>query len=279
MWELLVAPYWGGRGLYQHFPTSKDINVQVEIDAFWFLEDLITTLSHTSLTNKSKNCDSAVPTNVNHIFPSFLIHSSGLRNLTGKPASCESWECKAQVSFLWKFQPGASSFIVQLCNTHYQWFCWKDDQRVQLMWDTLWKKIVTLLRLKTIRVWKHFMSCRCGIFEVITGHNISAYQIEARVEQTKIGFCDLSIMTLSLSSQMSHRCRIIPEIKLLTDSHVCNLFEKIAPMKFHDRICRAQTNWLQIFQMSKMQLGLHSSRDIVTEPWMWFCPSCFTLKC
>ena len=176
------------RGLYQHFPTSKDINVQVEIDAFWFLEDLITTLSHTSLTNKSKNCESAVPTNVNHIFPSFLIHSSGLRNLTGKPASCESWECKAQVSFLWKFQPGAStsSRIVQLYNTHYQWFRWKDDQRVQLMWDTFWKKIVTLLRLKTIRVWKHFMSCRCGIFEVITAHNISAYQIEARVEQTKI---------------------------------------------------------------------------------------------
>ena len=207
------------------------------------------------------------------------MHVSGLRNLTGKPASCESWECKAQVSFLWKFQPGASNLIVQLCNTHYQWFCWKDDQRVQLMWDTFWKKIVTLLRLKTIRVWKHFMSCRCGISEVITGHNISAYQIEAGVEQTKIDA--LSSHYWVLWSFYHDTATFITDVTPLPNHPRDKIAHRLtcAPMKFHDRICRAQTNWIQIFQMSKMQLGLHSSWDIVTEPWMWFYPSCFTLKC
>ena len=181
MWELLVAPYWGRRGLYQHFPTSKDINVQVEIDAFWFLEDLITTLSHTSLTNKSKNCESAVPTNVNHFS---LFSNSQLRIEESHRQAGQLWIMGVQ---------STSQLPVKIptwcCKPHctiVQWFCWKDDQRVQLMWDTFWKKIVTFLRLKTIRAWKHFMSCRCGIFEVITGHNISAYQIEAGVEQTKI---------------------------------------------------------------------------------------------
>ena len=110
------------------------------------------------------------------------------------------------------------------------------------------------------------MSCKCGIFKAITGHNISAYQIESRQEHKKlmcyhftIGFCDLPIMTLSVSSQMSQRCRIMPEIKLLKDSHVCNLFEKIGRMKVHDR---RDLNYSDLSNVKDAT----SSEDIFAEP-------------
>ena len=73
----------------------------------------------------------------------------------------------------------------------------------------------------------HFMSCRRRIFQVITGHNISAYQMEAAHTKTDalsshwVGFCDLSIMTLPVLTQMSQLYPIMPKLKIKLLAHMC----------------------------------------------------------